>query len=86
MHSKTPAALVFTSRCASYRVIQGFGDTDLEFRDLVEVILFAGEVAGHGWCSCVVCTPNLAMLAKKKKARTGRVSFQTKLYSSRDVF
>ncbi len=29
------------------RVIQGFGDTDLEFGDLIEVVLFGGEVEGQ---------------------------------------
>ena len=29
-------------------VIQGFCDTDLEFGDFVKIVLFGGEVAGHG--------------------------------------
>ncbi len=31
-------------------VVQGFGNADLEFRNFVEVVLFGGEVEGHGGC------------------------------------
>ncbi len=30
------------------RVIQRLGDTDLKFGDFVELVLFGGEVVGHG--------------------------------------
>ncbi len=44
----------FVSFCVGHyriRVIKGLGDADLEFGDLVKVVLFGGEVeAGHGQC------------------------------------
>ncbi len=29
-------------------IVQGFGDADLQFRNFVVVVLFGGEVEGHG--------------------------------------
>ena len=56
-------------------VVEGLCDTDLQFGDLVVVVLFGGEVVGHGGYPFRAFSRLCRTLSSKKKARMKRAKF-----------